>query len=76
LDLAEAVAEKDRVLLDCLEHISFCEGLIFEWSDYCFGLDVCFFAQDHALSEDMVAKRASQTAQQSCMADQERRMTN
>jgi hypothetical protein len=39
--------------------------------DYFYGLDVCLFAQTLSLSKDMVAKRASAGAQQSCVADQE-----
>jgi hypothetical protein len=37
-DSAEAATENDRVLLDCLGHVSFCEGLIFELEDYHFSV--------------------------------------
>jgi hypothetical protein len=47
----EASTEEDKVLINCLEHVSLREGLVFVLDDYC----VCFCAQALALSKDMVA---------------------
>jgi hypothetical protein len=32
------VAEEDKVLLGCLENVSFCGGFVFELGDYYLGL--------------------------------------
>jgi hypothetical protein len=37
-DLMGVVAEEDKVLLGCLENVSFCGGFVFELGDYYLGL--------------------------------------
>jgi hypothetical protein len=55
LDSTEALVEEDKVLLNCLEHVSSCEGLVSWLYDCCFGADVYFCTQTPALSKAMVA---------------------
>jgi hypothetical protein len=58
IGLMEPSTEDNKVLINCLEHVSLRGGLVLVLDDCCFVLDVCFSTQALVLSNDLATKRA------------------